>query len=202
LILAEFLENLKGIQSDEELLDFCRKNVIHGTPNIFDGREGEYYEFRKRIAQKFEIDFNEVFIAGSAKLGFSPHKRKAFDLESDVDVAIISPKLYDKISDSICSFQLELRRNRRAISVREMAMYHKYLEYTALGWIRPDMLPVSFQVRELKDDWFAFFLSISYGKSEAGNYKVNAGAFKSYNHFERYTMSGLQDLKNSIRLGN
>jgi hypothetical protein len=48
-----------------------------------------------------------------------------------------------------------------------------------------------------KDDWFEFFRSISYGKSEVGNYKVNAGVFKSYQHLEDYTFEGIINLKKS-----
>ena len=79
-------------------------------------------------------------------------------------------------------------------------MYHEFLEYVALGWIRPDKLPVSFQMRVFKDDWFNFFRSISGGKSEVGNYQVNAGVFKSYRHLESYTLSGIKDVKKTKEL--
>ena len=75
-------------------------------------------------------------------------------------------------------------------------MYHVFLEYVALGWIRPDKLPISFQMKTMKNDWFSFFDSISYGKSQVGNYKVHAGVFKSYEHLENYIVSGLQDIRN------
>ena len=66
--------------------------------------------------------------------------------------------------------------------------------------MRPDHLPISFRVKELKDDWFKFFTSISYGKSEVGNYKVNAGVFKTYQHFEQYTLSGIYSLKTALKI--
>ena len=182
------------------MTDFCRKRILHGIPYVFKDREDAYYEFRKRIAKKFDIDFYEVFITGSAKLGFSPQKRKMFDYDSDIDVTIVSNKLYERILDYICGYQMELRRVRRSITEREMKRYHEFLEYTAIGWIRPDKLPLLFQIDKLKDDWFKFFKSISYGKSEVGNYKVSAGIFKSYQHFERYIVSGLKDLQNSLEL--
>jgi hypothetical protein len=74
-------------------------------------------------------------------------------------------------------------------------MYHNFLEYTAIGWIRPDKLPYSFRITELKKDWFEFFNSISYGNSEIGDYKVSGGVFKTYDYFERYIYSGLIQLK-------
>jgi predicted nucleotidyltransferase len=198
--MEEFIAQLLATLDDVELLDFCRRRSLHGTPKIFEGAEDRYYAFRKRIAEKFGINFHEVFITGSAKLGFSPSKRKPFDLDSDIDVAIVSAKLYDTIMDSIHGYQMELRENRKAVSANELDRYHKFLEYGAIGWMRPDLLPSSFRIAELKRDWFDFFNSISNGRSEVGNYKVTGGAFKSYLHLERYTLSGLRLLRTTIQV--
>ena len=198
--LKEFLNNLKETD-DNSLMDFCRKYVLHGTPYIFERKEHDYYEFRKRIAENFKINFNEIYISGSAKLGFSPHKQTAFSYDSDIDISIVSPDLFEKIMSQISQFQMDLRNNRRAVTTNEIAMYHRFLEYTAIGWIRPDQLPVSFDLEILKNSWFDFFKSISHGKSEVGNFKVAAGIFKSYKFFEEYACSGLKQLKNSLVIG-
>ncbi|MEG3956573.1 hypothetical protein [Microcoleus sp. herbarium2] len=198
--LQNFLNSLQCLGSDGELIDYCRKYVLHGTPYIFINREDEYYDFRKRIATNFNISFNEVFITGSAKLGFSPFKKKQFDYDSDIDVAIVSNVLYEEIMESIRCYQMELRKSRRSITTQEIDRYHSFLEYVALGWIRPDKLPISFQIQDMRNDWFDFFRSISYNKSEVGDYKVSAGVFKSYLCFEHYTMSGFKDLKKSLRI--
>jgi len=193
--LEEFFDELKEKETDEDVLDFCRKHVLHGTPYVFHLRDDDFYEFRKRIACKFGIPFNEVYITGSGKLGFSPFKHKEFDYDSDIDVALVSEKLFDEIMADIAKYQMVLRQHRAVVHINEINMYHSFLEYTALGWIRPDKLPVSFQMKALKDDWFDFFRSISDGKSEVGNYQVNAGVFKTYQHLEDYTFSGIQNLK-------
>ena len=73
-------------------------------------------------------------------------------------------------------------------------MYHRFLEYSAIGWIRPDKLPLSFSLSNLKEDWFNFFGSISNGKSEVGNYKVSAGIFRTYAHLETYLLEGLTEV--------
>jgi len=200
LIMEDFLKNLSEIGKADEMLDFCRKSVLHGTPFIFQGREGDFYEFRKRIAERFDISFHEVYITGSAKLGFSPHKKTVFSLESDIDVAIVSQKLFDEIMESIRQYQMELRESRLSVTEFEIKKYHKFLEYGAIGWMRPDHLPFSFRVKDLKDKWFGFFNSISYGKSEVGNYKVNAGVFKTYQHLEKYTFSGMESLKTALKV--
>lgn len=199
--MEEFLKQLAELPDEESLVDFCRRRALHGTPAVFLGNEDAYYSFRKRIADKFKINFHEVFITGSAKLGFSPHKKKLFDLDSDIDIALISSALYDRMMDFIHDYQMELRENRKAVSSREIKCYHMFLEYSAIGWMRPDLLPTSFRVEELKTEWFAFFDSISHGKSEVGNYKVTAGAFKSYGHLEHYTVSGLRSLKTNLQIG-
>ncbi len=193
--LDSFFRALSEISSDEEMLDFCRKYILHGTPRVFESKDEEFYEFRKRIGDRFNISFYEIYITGSAKLGFSPFKRKEFDYDSDVDVALVSPRLFEEVMFGIADYQMQFRKNRAVVREKELKMYHEFLEYVALGWIRPDKLPVSFQMRAFKDNWFEFFRSISNGKSEIGNYQVNAGVFKSYNHLERYTLSGIKDLK-------
>lgn len=199
--MREFLANLGATTDEDMLLDFCRRRSLHGTPVVFGGNEDAYYEFRKRIATKFDINFHEIFITGSAKLGFSPFKEKLFDYDSDIDVAIVSESLYDKIMMSIHGYQMELRENRKAVTAHELERYHRFLEYGAIGWMRPDLLPTSFRVIELKQDWFDFFDSISHGKSEVGNYKVSAGAFKSYYHLEAYILSGLRSLRVKVQVG-
>jgi len=198
--MEAFLNKLKATTTSDEVLDFCRKSVLHGTPFVFNGRDDEYYEFRKRIAQKFDISFHEIYITGSAKLGFSPHKKTIFSYESDIDVAIVSRKLFEEIMEIIRQYQMQLRNSRLAVTQYEIDKYHRFLEYGAIGWIRPDLLPHSFKVKKLKDDWFDFFTSISYGRSEVGNYKVNAGVFKTYEHLERYTYSGIESLKTALAI--
>ena len=172
--------------------------MLHGTPYVFFDREDDYYEFRKRIAEHFGIAFHEIFITGSAKLGFSAHKFKDFDYESDVDVAIVSPKLFDQFLDWTQNYQMNLREARNAVTAKEIQMYHEFLEYVAIGWIRPDKLPYSFRIGSIKESWFNFFQSISYSNSEIGNYKVSGGVFKSYAHLEKYTLSGLMKIKKRL----
>lgn len=200
--MDDFLNRVKALETDDELLDFCRGELLHGEPNIFEGRESGYYEFRKIIAEQFDISFHEIYITGSAKLGFSPIKRTQFGLDSDIDVSLISNSLFEKFMEHIRKYQMQLRENRIAVTEREINTYHKFLEYIAMGWMRPDLLPLSFDFEEIKEGWFDFFDSISYGKSVVGNYKVNAGLFKTYRHFELYTFSGLKSLHNRLKIEN
>lgn len=199
--MQDFFNELRDCAERDELTEFCQRKILHGTPFIFSSREEDFYNFRRRIADHFEIHYNDIVITGSAKLGFSPIKRTAFDLDSDIDVAIVSLDLFDSHLDRITDYQYQLREKRKAVNERELSRYHTFLEYVALGWIRPDLIPNSFKLDIFRQGWFDFFQSISYGESEVGNYKVSAGIFKSAAHLERYQVSGMQKIAQSLMVG-
>ncbi len=195
-----FLAELRAAASPEHVRDHCRRRVLHGTPHAFAGREDAFYQFRKRIATQIGISIHEVYITGSAKLGFSLFEDKNFDLDSDIDVALVAPTLFDTIMAAIERYQYSLRESRRSVTERELAMYHQFLEYAAIGWIRPDKIPISFDLGTFKGEWFAFFESISADRSEVGNYHVSAGVFKRYAHLEEYQFRGLLRLQQTLRV--
>lgn len=199
--LDKFIADVKAHSTYEDLVDFARKKVLHGTPYVFKDREEEYYEFRKLIANKFNISFHEVYIMGSAKLGFSHVKRTVFSLDSDVDVALISDELFDRYMKKIASFQMKKRSRPSSFTEETLRKYHEFLEYAAIGWMRPDMLPVSFDMKVIKDEWFDYFRSISSGKTSVGNYEVKAGVFKTYKHLEDYIVEGLAKVRDRKSFG-
>ena len=195
-----FFCELNNIQGEDELVDFTRKKLLHGIPYVFRDNVDDFYNFRKRIANNFEIQFNEVFITGSGHLGFSSYKKTIFNYDSDIDVAIVSSKLYDSIMEDIRSFQMNIRESRISLTVEDFKKYNKFLQYIAIGWMRPDLLPNKQHVRKFKNDWFDYFNSISHGKSEVGDYKVTAGVFKSYFHLEKYTLSSIESVKKTLEV--
>jgi hypothetical protein len=70
----------------------------------------------------------------------------------------------------------------------------------AKGWMRPDLLPAEIEGLDIKKEWFEFFKGISYGGSEIGNYKVNAGVYKSYNYLEYYVTNSLREYMNILKI--
>lgn len=181
-----FCSRLLTTTCEAERMDFVRKFIFHGTPVVFKDREHDYFEFRNRIAKKFNVNFMDVFIVGSAKFGFSFLTGKPFDYDSDVDVVIVNESLFDEYYKKICDYQYKMDREYRGVDIEERSNYAAFLRYLVKGWMRPDKLPISFQVNELKNDWFNFFNEISNGRSEVGNYEVNAGLYKNYFFLEKY----------------
>ena len=63
----------------------------------------KYDAFKRYISDKMGVHYNNIAIAGSAKVGFSmnPSKwKKSFDAGSDIDIIIISKKYYDRFWNS------------------------------------------------------------------------------------------------------
>lgn len=191
-----FDEELKTQLSDVAVLQFTQKYLLHWIPFIFNENEGDYFNFRNRIANNFKVGFHEVFIVWSGKLGFSYSKNTVFTFNSDIDVVIVNSELFEQYSLEICNYQYQI--DSLAKQENEQRQYNDFLQYMIKGWMRPDKLPYSLYPAKLKDDWFSFFKSISYGKSEVGNYKVNAGLFKNYNYLEKYYTMSVKKYRDSL----
>ncbi|MEK3729320.1 MULTISPECIES: hypothetical protein [Lysinibacillus] len=198
--VKEFDEILLSMQLPQDRIEFIRKYFFHGTPYVFKNKENEYFDFRNKISKQFNINFHEVFIVGSAKFGFSYIKKTEFSYESDIDVVLVNEKLFDYYFEKICDYQYEIDRNNKSITLNEKNKYERFLQYMVKGWMRPDLLPISFQVDLLKNDWFEFFSSISYGKSEVGNYKVAGGLYRNYKYLEKYYKIGMENYYSKLTM--
>ena len=113
------VKELKDFKSDcvtlkEDIV--VQKHLVDGTSYFFQlyYDEAEEFDFKKSLAESLEVHIRDIAIVGSGKLGFSikPSKSnsrfyqfKVFDQDfdedpsnkkSDLDVAIISGKLFDK----------------------------------------------------------------------------------------------------------
>lgn len=187
MTIEQYKVQVAQIESQEERETFTQKNFFHGNPYVFHGREHDYYHFRKRIGENFNIAFTEVLIVGSSKFGFSPYKLTEFSFDSDIDVVLINENLFDKYFDLISNYQYNIRRQIIRLNESQLKNYNKFIRYFVMGWMRPDLLPQNTtEFQELKQEWDDFFLTISYNKSEVGNYKVKAGLFKNQHYAEKY----------------
>lgn len=43
--LERFDISLRAMTSDVEVMDFCRKHILHGTPIVFENRDEEFYNY-------------------------------------------------------------------------------------------------------------------------------------------------------------
>lgn len=191
----ELLAKIEYANSDGEYLRIVRKYLIHGIPYVFKDNPNRYYDFREQIASHWHVGFQEVLILGSGKLGYSYHKDSEFSVESDIDVAIVNQSLFEDFYQEIRNFQYRMESGLEVLTSHEKKEYNRFLSYMIKGWMRPDILPVKITGELSKDEWFSYFKSISYGNNLAGNYKVSAGLFKSFDYMEYYYTNSIKKLK-------
>lgn len=147
------------------------------------------------LSTKFGVSANatNVWIVGSAKLGFAlTEKRHAgtilpryrlFSPQSDIDVAVVSPPLFDVIWNELSAY---------AHRVPHLPWDSEALgDYLVCGWLRPDHFPKRVRLRRC-DDWWDLFRSLS-ADARYGRRKVRGGLFHSTEHMKRYQRRALTE---------
>jgi hypothetical protein len=87
---ANLIEGLK----QTSVHAFIEKYVFDCVPCLFAGNRDLYIEWKRSLANEIEVDPACLTIVGSAAVGFSLNPAKnfrAFDSDSDIDVAVVSP---------------------------------------------------------------------------------------------------------------
>ena len=155
-----------------------RRYITFGDCYVLD--DDRYFALREDVADHFGVHPNEVFIVGSGKLGFSiaPKKRyRPFGDTSDIDVAVISPALFDGIWEDVFTY-----KSTTGFWEQEK----DFQKYLFRGWIRPDLLPPAASFRR-SEAWTTFFREMSSG-GKYGLVKIAAGIYRTGFFFERYQM--------------
>ena len=157
-------------------IQIVRKHIIYGESCILS--QHKYFDLRSEIAERFQLHPNEVLVVGSAKLGFSiaPDKLyRPFCDESDIDVVIVSSRLFDEIWEAAFSYSL---------GGGDWPASEAFIECLFQGWIRPDKFPRS-DIFEAGKDWWDFFQGIT-NSGVYGNYKIAGALYKSWFFLENY----------------
>lgn len=172
LELAEYRARL----STETPTDIVRRYVTGGRCFLL--TDDLYFELRREVAQAFGVHPDEVIVVGSAKLGFSiaPDQRyKPFDDRSDIDVALVSPELFDAI-------WLEALTYDR--SGGDWPSRQTFRRYLFRGWIRPDAFPPS-TLFPRAANWTSFFEGVT-SSGRFGMYPIKGGLYRSREFLEMY----------------
>jgi hypothetical protein len=172
------IENFKADLNFLTSLQLFRKYILGSTCHILNSQQD--LELREKVSTTFDIGFQDVIIVGSGKLGFSikPNKRYiSFCDESDIDIAIVSTKLFEKVWKETYLY------NKSGADWPES---NKFFTYLSKGWIRPDKLPRS-KYFTFTDQWWDFFNGLTLSK-KYGPYKIRAGLYYSSFFLEEYQM--------------
>lgn len=189
--VQEFKEAISDKNNSlEKIID---KYLLFGTPYIFKDDENKFYELKNEIAGFLKVSQTNIFVVGSAKLGFSiaPQKRYMhFNEESDIDIAIIDGATFLRYWKIL----YEYNTTGRAWSKDEAKTYREFLEYFFKGWLRPDKFPSTMNE---KKEWFDFFKSLQ----KKYKFKIAAGIYYDIDVFSRYNKENLNSIREVIKNG-
>ena len=173
-LVANFTDYLET-QPDDALV--VSEKILHGS--AFAIGEDAHFKVKRAVAENFGINVStDVFLVGSAKMGFSlaPHKRyREFGDRSDIDLAIVNHDLYNRVWHEVHEYK------ESGADWPEKPMFERYLSW---GWIRPDKLPRS-ETFKFTNEWWDFFRSLQAART-AGPYKVAAALYHDFPFFMKY----------------
>lgn len=175
----------------------------------------EEMQFRSAIARSTQLTLNEVFIVGSAQVGFSikpTAQLREFDSlfkttsrqrdKSDVDVAIVSAKYFDRVHEDLYKltkgFSTEWKYNAYYPDEGRMAHFGvkradaQLYQYLAKGWLRPDFAPndFKFDFREEADMW-----------ARRLDRKVSVGIYREWRYLKEYQLIAFDQLRQAAIRG-
>jgi hypothetical protein len=148
-ILAYTVEEIKIDITKLPAKDFYTKHILRSDNWYFENRLGKSKEesikksddFKSVVSQTLEISFNNIAIVGSSKTGCSltPVNGKIsklfrrFNDESDIDIAIVSDKLFQKYWDLFRHSYSEV--NKRHYDYISRGIYRGYINEKYLSII-------------------------------------------------------------------
>ena len=195
-IINDRIQKFKEDIIASEPRQIVQNYIDFGDAYVFGDDKDKYFQLKKVIADKFEVNPRNVVMIGSAKLGFSiaPNKlwRNIRD-DSDIDMVIISQRVYDIYWKKILNFF----NDYGFYDGRSERRLNSFLKYAFKGWLRPDLFPFGFEGTQA---WFDFFQSISY--KEYDKRKIACALFRDNDFFETYHNKNIKQIKQNLESDN
>jgi hypothetical protein len=198
--LAAFKADLVSLTAEEIFARYVAPDTCRGLTEV------DQASLRGQIADHFGIPVSSVMIVGSAKIGFTLRNKQAksedevdrppfseFSLGSDIDVAIVSDKLFDEIWKGCFTFW---HTSGYANAHAYWPKGRDFREYFFRGWMRPDHLPSEGGFR-YKRDWFDFFRRLTSARA-AGDYRITAGLYREPYFLAAYQTIAINRCKSGV----
>lgn len=170
------------LASDVELTTVIRKHITTGEPAAIDG--AAYFELRRQVADAFKIHPNSIVAVGSSRTGFSlkqkgePKARyRPFGSGSDIDIAVVSPLLFQSYWDGVFG----LVRENQSWTLDNGKTFARDL---FCGWVTPQDLP-SLPRFEHARVWAELFDSITRSRI-CGIRPIKARLYRDWMRLEAY----------------
>lgn len=191
--IEEFKKSLNSLDDDE----IVEKFILGAESLHLNARQIHF--IKRKVATIYGIQDSEIeiFIVGSAKLGFSLSEKKSsgtikpryrkFSIDSDIDVAIISSKIFNQLWNSFSTHSYN----------------HNYFpwdsdklgDYLISGSFRPDKFPNIFESIR----WWDCFNKLS-NNNQLDRRKVSGCIYYSYDMLKKYQIRSVRDCRLSEEL--
>lgn len=166
----------------------ARRLFLYDPNQVFLKDPDRGFQILEEVRSKFKTPFSAIRVAGSAQLGFSCYQNRDFiPRESDLDIAIISPSLFQTYSEFVYGITKRYTDLTGFGSQTNASLFRTNLSN---GFFRPDLMPNCPQ----KDDWLKFFNQL--GAKHTNWFKnINGGIYFSEAFFEMKNAAVVDDLR-------
>lgn len=214
-IASEIYELLSKDHPSEEEFDRLLKHVPPGVlakcalnmglPFVFKGQPHTYLTFKEAVARIYAVPPQDIAVMGSAKFGFStsPHKQdggaKPIDEDSDLDLVIVSERLYRQALQAFASFSFSILRDVDALKkddlgedakaelpALQMQRLRNQSKGFAFGWVSPGDLEDGTELKQHYYDMQREANTQLFGQQPPGPIaRIGARVYKDWDSAER-----------------
>lgn len=185
-----YLESIdEGLKIKTPHNEIVRKIYLTYPTSALIGNEERQYSILNEISEYFNVPIMNIQVAGSAKTGYSFHKRKYFDnITSDLDVAIIDPNLFTTYTGWVFKATNGYSNRADFPLIDGISSYSQYLSCVSKGIFRPDLMPTG----KKRLNWLKFFGQLSTKNKDLFK-SINAGIYLSQTFFEFKQVSNISE---------
>jgi hypothetical protein len=187
-------DEFRNVIKKEGLEAAVNSLILRGSAFYFKGNYEKYFHFKNLLSKRLEVHTNNIEIIGSAKLGFSLNQEKLgepFGIKSDIDVAIISNRLFEHAWSELISIKdekwLDLRRKERLNLIECQSDVY-------WGYIRPDKVPIGTAFSKW---WWGIFEELS-ANTDYEKRRVRGRLFKSWERAQECYCASIQNVLKSL----
>ncbi len=182
----EFLELIKT----QPIKSIVRKHILDGIPYLYRNDYSQYFHLKEILSEKLGVHTQDLAIVGSARTGFSLnpyHIGRAFSDKSDVDIVVVSDKLFDMGWMDL----LNLQDVWYALTKSEQEKVSDHMDKIYWGNIMPGWLPPRAKIAKIWQESFGGMSKLT----EFSRREINGRLFRSWWHAEMYYCKAIGKLK-------
>ncbi|PKQ60562.1 hypothetical protein BZG02_19040 [Labilibaculum filiforme] len=191
-----FIEDLKQKESKDIFLDYLQGNNVWYFSDFLKMKNpsSAYDNFKRFVSQSLDVNFNNISIVGSGKVGFSMNPEKDFrefcvehenpKKVSDIDLIIVSSKFFHKFWEAY--LELFNEKVNFGYPFVSSSIFRKFVSIKNPKPIHPFFKEWIGKIDKFNKDYQTLF-----GIKHEINYRI----YESWEAVELYHLKGIQELK-------